>query len=101
MPGVVSNLLASKQSTYKFAANGVLGNWRARSIDCRGQPLLGKPYNLHHCQMDSAPATRAKTILAEGPQLVPRTLVITAALAVLAHTIVMLVHGAAHMRLNI
>jgi len=39
--------------------------------------------------------------MAESTQHLPRTLVITAALVVLVHTVVMLVHGAAHMRLNI
>ena len=38
---------------------------------------------------------------AEGTPLAPRTFAITAALVVLAHTIIMLVHGAAHMRLNV
>ena len=39
--------------------------------------------------------------MAESIHSVPRTFVITAALVVLVHTVVMLVHGAAHMRLNI
>ncbi len=39
--------------------------------------------------------------MAESIKPVPRTFVITAALVVLVHTVVMLVHGAAHMRLNI
>jgi hypothetical protein len=39
--------------------------------------------------------------MAESIQPAPRTLVITAALVVLVHTVVMPVHGAAHMRLNI
>jgi hypothetical protein len=51
--------------------------------------------------MDSVPATREQPILAEDTQLVPRTFVITAALVVLVHTVVMLVHGAAHVRLNV
>ncbi|MFL6417212.1 MAG: hypothetical protein ACJ74Y_16260 [Bryobacteraceae bacterium] len=52
--------------------------------------------------MDSAPATREQPILAESiQQVVPRTFAMTAALVVLVHTVVMLVHGAAHMRLNI
>ena len=51
--------------------------------------------------MDSVPATREQPILAESTQLVPRKSVITAALVVLVHTVVMLVHGAAHMRLNV
>ncbi|HMJ62799.1 MAG TPA: hypothetical protein VK493_13595, partial [Bryobacteraceae bacterium] len=63
--------------------------------------MLDKLDSLHHCQMDSVPATREQPILAESTQLVPRTSVITAALVVLVHTVVMLVHGAAHMRLNV
>jgi cytochrome bd-type quinol oxidase subunit 2 len=51
--------------------------------------------------MDSVPATREQPILAENTRLVPRTFVITAALVVLVHTVVMLVHGAAHVRLNV
>jgi hypothetical protein len=39
--------------------------------------------------------------MAESTQPLPRTFVITAALVVLVHTVVMLVHGAAHVRLNI
>jgi len=39
--------------------------------------------------------------MAESIQPVPHTFLITAALVVLVHTVVMLVHGAAHMRLNI
>ena len=39
--------------------------------------------------------------MAEIIQPVPRTFVITAALVVLVHTVVMLIHGAAHIRLNI
>jgi MFS family permease len=70
-------------------------------MDCRGQPLLDKLYNLHHGHMDSLRATRDETILAESTQLVPRKFVITAALVVLVHTVVMLVHGVAHMRLNV
>ena len=63
--------------------------------------MLDKLHNLHHCQMYSVRATREQRILAESAQLVPRTPVITAALVVLLHTLVMLVHGAAHMRLNV
>jgi hypothetical protein len=37
----------------------------------------------------------------ESNQPVPRTFVTAAALAVLVHTLVMLIHGAAHMQLNI
>lgn len=51
--------------------------------------------------MDSAHTTRDETTTAESIQPLPRTFVITAALVVLVHTVVMLVHGAAHMRLNI
>ncbi len=39
--------------------------------------------------------------MAEIIQPLPRTFVITAALVVLVHTVVMLIHGAAHIRLNI
>jgi hypothetical protein len=39
--------------------------------------------------------------MAESIQPVPRMFLITAALVVLVHTVVMLVQGAAHMRLNI
>jgi hypothetical protein len=39
--------------------------------------------------------------MAESVRPLPRIFVITATLAVLVHTVVMLVHGAAHMRLNI
>jgi hypothetical protein len=56
---------------------------------------------MHHYQMDSEHATREETATAESIQPLPRTFVITAALVVLVHTAVMLVHGAAHMRLNI
>src|SRR4029077_7840976 len=58
------------------------GSWRARSIGCRGQPLLDKLYKLHHCQMDSIRVTRDETILAESTQPVPGKFVITAALVV-------------------
>lgn len=51
--------------------------------------------------MDSVHTTREKTATTESTQPLPRTLVITAALVVLVHTVVMLVHGAAHTRLNI
>lgn len=77
------------------------GSWRARSIGCRGQPLLDKLYKLHHCQMDSIRVTRDETILAESTQPVPGKFVITVALVVLVHTVVMLIHGVAHMRLNV
>jgi len=51
--------------------------------------------------MDPVHATREETILAESTRLVPRTFLITAALVVWVHTVVMLVHGAAHTRLNV
>jgi hypothetical protein len=51
--------------------------------------------------MNSVRTTREETATAGSTQPFPRKFVITAALAVLVHTIVMLVHGAAHMRLNI
>jgi hypothetical protein len=51
--------------------------------------------------MDSVHTTRDETTTAESIQSLPRRFVITAALVVLVHTIVMLVHGAAHMQLNI
>lgn len=51
--------------------------------------------------MDSVPATREQPILAESAQLLPRPSVITAALVVLVHAVIALVHGAAHMRLNV
>src|SRR5690242_15122287 len=51
--------------------------------------------------MDPVRATREQTILSESTPLVPRKAVTTAALVVLIHTVVMLIHGAAHMRLNI
>jgi hypothetical protein len=63
--------------------------------------LHHKLNKLHHCHMDSVRATREKTSLAESTQLVPPTFVITVTLVVLAHTVVMLVHGAAHMRLHV
>jgi hypothetical protein len=85
----------------QFAANGYTGSWRVIPSDCRGQPLLDKLPNLHHCQMDSIRATREETILAKSTQLVAPTLMTTAAMVVLMHTVVMLVHGAAHTRLNI
>jgi multidrug transporter EmrE-like cation transporter len=50
--------------------------------------------------MDSVRTTGEGTILAESIRPASRTL-ITAALVVLVHTVVMLVHGAAHVRLNI
>ena len=40
-------------------------------------------------------------MVTESPQLVPRTFFRAAAWVVLGHTVVMLVHGAAHMRLNV
>ena len=83
------------------AANCTLGSWRARSIHCRGQPFLNQRPNLHHCQMDSVRTTREETTLVESIQFLPRKFVIATALVVLVHTVVMLVHGAAHMRLNI
>jgi hypothetical protein len=52
-------------------------------------------------KMDSVRTTREETTLAESVQPVPRTFLITAALVVLVHSVVMLVHGAAHMQLNI
>src|SRR3977135_1933415 len=51
--------------------------------------------------MDSVRRTREETTVAETIRPVPRTFVITAALVVLVHTVVMLVHGAAHVRLNV
>src|SRR2546423_1497846 len=51
--------------------------------------------------MDSVHTTRDETTTAESIQPLPRTFVITAALVVLVHTIVMLVHGAAHTQFNI
>jgi hypothetical protein len=51
--------------------------------------------------MNSVRAPRDQAIVAESPQLVPRTFVPAAALGVLTHTVVMLVHGAAHMRLHV
>jgi hypothetical protein len=51
--------------------------------------------------MNSIRATRDQAIVAESPQPVPRIFVSAAALVVLTHTVVMLVHGEAHMRLNV
>src|SRR5438270_321019 len=51
--------------------------------------------------MDSARTTRDETTLVESTQFLPREFAIAAALVVLVHTVVMLVHGVAHMRLNI
>jgi hypothetical protein len=51
--------------------------------------------------MKSIRATRELATVQEIPQLVPRTLVHAAALVVLTHTVVMLVHGAAHMRMKV
>jgi cytochrome bd-type quinol oxidase subunit 2 len=51
--------------------------------------------------MDYVRTTREETTIAESTQSVPRTFLTTAALVVLVHAVVMLVHGAAHMRLNI
>ena len=51
--------------------------------------------------MDSPVGFRRETILAEGARLGPRKLKIAAALIVLVHTIVMPVHGAAHLHLNV
>ena len=51
--------------------------------------------------MDFLVGSRRQTILAEGARLGPRRLMITAALIVLVHTVVMPVHGAAHARLNV
>jgi hypothetical protein len=51
--------------------------------------------------MDSVRRTREETTVAETIRPVPRTFLITAALVVLVHTVVMLVHCAAHMQLNI
>jgi hypothetical protein len=76
-------------------------SWHARSTDCRQQPLLDKVHNLHYRRMNSIRATRDQAILGESPQLRPRTFVRAAALVVVVHTVVMLVHGAAHMRLNV
>jgi uncharacterized membrane protein len=76
-------------------------SWHARSFDCRRQPLLDEVHNLHHCRMNSIRVTRGQAIVAESPQLVPGTFVRAAAFVVLTHTVVMIVHGAAHMRLNV
>ena len=57
--------------------------------------------SLHHCQMDSVHAVREQPIPAESTQSGLRPFVITAALVVLVHTVMMLVHGAAHMRLKV
>jgi|GEM_PF-537045 len=51
--------------------------------------------------MDSLPTTHGETILGKSTQVVLRTYITAAALVVLLHTLAMLVHGAAHMRLNI
>ena len=54
--------------------------------------------------MDLAPGSRWQALLPEGTHLAPRrfiVLLIAAALVVLAHTVVMMVHGAMHVRLNI
>jgi len=51
--------------------------------------------------MDSIRVTRDEAIHAESSQLVLRKFVLTTALVVLVHTLVMLVHGVAHMRLKV
>jgi hypothetical protein len=51
--------------------------------------------------MDSVRTTREETTLVESTQSLPWKFVIATALVVLVHTVVMLVHGVAHMRLNI
>src|SRR5215475_1730425 len=51
--------------------------------------------------MDSLLGSRKQTILAAGARLGHRRFMTTAAPIVLVHTVVMLVHGAAHVRLNI
>jgi hypothetical protein len=51
--------------------------------------------------MDSVSKTREKRITAESIQPLTRIFAITAALVVLVHTVVMLVHGAAHLHMNI
>lgn len=48
--------------------------------------------------MNSVRTTREETATAESTQSLPQTFLITAALAVLVHTVVMLVHGVAHMQ---
>src|SRR5579872_2618436 len=56
---------------------------------------------LHHYEMDSVSATHKETLLAKGAEPALPRLLATATRLVLMHTVVMLVHGAAHMRLNI
>jgi hypothetical protein len=51
--------------------------------------------------MDSKPAILEQPILPKSTQSSLRPLVITAALVVLAHTVMMPIHGAAHMRLRV
>ena len=85
----------------RFTGDGATGSWRARSIHCRDQPFLDKQAYLHHRQMDSVRTTRVETATAESTQPLPRTFVIAAAVVVSVHTLAMLVHGAAHMRLHI
>jgi hypothetical protein len=63
--------------------------------------LLDKLEKLHHCAMTSQRATRDQAMLAEDPHFVSRTFIRAAAFIVLVHTVVMPVHGAAHMRLNV
>jgi len=90
-------LLTSEESAYTVHSEvGVLNQFivsdshvAANSLTC----IIDK--------MNSVRATREETIMAEIVQTVPRAFLVTAALVVLVHTAVMLVHGAAHMQLNI
>jgi hypothetical protein len=63
--------------------------------------LSDKVNSLHHCQMDPLAAIRQEPILAENGTSRTRTLVISAVLVALLHTGMMLVHGAAHLWLNV
>jgi hypothetical protein len=51
--------------------------------------------------MDYVRTTREETTIAESIRPLPRAFMIAATLVVLVHTVVMLVHGAAHMRLHV
>jgi cation transport ATPase len=94
-------LLSSNRLTYQSPPTAYPGRWRVRSVDCRGQPLLDKLDSLHHCQMDTVQASHEKLTLAESAQPGLQPVVITAVLVVLLHTVMMPVHGAAHMRLKV
>lgn len=92
-------LISADRQTIRL--NGVLVSWRARPLNCREQPLLDKVHHCHPGQVKCVRVTREDTILKEGTRFVLRKLSSTAAAIVLLHTVIVLVHGTAHMRLKV